>query len=300
MIRILLSSCLIALAVSSAYCQRIVAVSSSATIRLEQDMTKEEARDRAREMAMITAIEEEFGVYVDSETNIEVKDGQVSFHTLGNTRLKGEWLKTNSERFKEDIRTVKGEYGKEYETWITVDLKGKIREVVRPIPQFEFSPLRCPSTACETYTFNKKDPFYLSFRSPDEGFLSVFMVEGDNVLRLFPYQDMGGDYLHYAPVIEDYQYILFSIDHLNGWDNTGYASIDELYMDTEKEVEFLKLVVVFSRNPIPKPLLEDQEEVGEEYILPKSLSRRQFDVWLQDNRIFDEDFFYKTAGIKIK
>ena len=71
MIRFLLSSCL-TLVVGLVYCQRIVTVESTSTIRLEQDMSKEEARDKVREMAMITAIESEFGVYVDSETNIEI------------------------------------------------------------------------------------------------------------------------------------------------------------------------------------------------------------------------------------
>ena len=45
---------------------------------------------------------------------------------------------------------------------------------------------------------------------------------------------MGADYVNYAPVLEDQEYMLFSLDHLNGWDNTSYASIDELYMDTDK------------------------------------------------------------------
>ena len=38
----------------------------------------------------------------------------------------------------------------------------------------------------------------------------------------------------------------------------------------------MKIYVIFSRNPIPKPILEEEEEVGEEYILPKVSVQEKF------------------------
>ena len=56
-----------------------------------------------------------------------------------------------------------------------------------PKANLEYVILNCPETACRTSNFFDGEQFYLYFKSPVDGYLSVYIDEGDITYRLLPY-----------------------------------------------------------------------------------------------------------------
>ena len=90
-----------------AFAQKIRDASGIAQFRLEDDMSKEDLKEKLRHHAIINAIEREYGTYVSQESFVDVDDGNTQFRIFGKTVIRGEWLKTTNESFKEEIRKNK-------------------------------------------------------------------------------------------------------------------------------------------------------------------------------------------------
>jgi hypothetical protein len=216
--------------------------------------------------------------------------------------VRGDWLKTISVKYHEENRKIRGRGRKAYEVWISCRIKGKIREIVHPETTLEFLPLNCPDLICRTYDFRDGEPFYLSFKTPVNGFLSVYISdESDLVYRLFPYHRMPEDYLDVVLVTADIPYLFFQ--NTEGYDyfpGFSYMMVDEMIMTTEKNQEFNDLFIIFSTTGFRKPLLDREEILKKNFSLPKSLNLEVFEEWLDDNRIHDPAFLYKRVTLTIK
>ncbi|MTI32961.1 hypothetical protein [Xanthovirga aplysinae] len=283
------------------YCQKLFRSKGTAKVKIDPQISKTEARAKARELAIINAIEEKFGSYVEQETNIDIENGQTKFKVIGNTRVKGEWVKTLREDYTEDLRSIEGEYGKEYELWIECEIEGKVREVQQVKVEFEAIPLNCPNKICRTTEFQQEEPFYLYFRSPVNGHLSVFMVEEDEAYRLLPYQQMAENYTDAVPIKEDQPYIFFSTEEEHQYyKEFNQQIVDELVLTTEKEIEYVQLYLIFSSNEFQKPLLDPMIYSREEFHTPKSLSKGNFQKWLREIRTLDISFNYQIINLKIR
>ena len=290
----------LAVGLHSAHSQKIYAAKGFAKIRLEEHLSREETRDMASEQAKYDAIEAIFGTYVSKDAFVDVKDGAVSVTVKGESQLKGEWLKTTKEEFREESRRIKDEYGTRNEIWIICELEGKVREITSTIV-YEFLTLNCPDMRCRITDFNNGESLFLQFRTPIDGYLSIYLVNEQYAYRLLPYQEMPSTYLHNVPVEADREYLFFATGiEYDYFDEFPYYLVDEIYLDTENTQEFYKLYVLFSLKPFAKPILENEVEVAGEYITPKTLRRRNFDVWVQDNRIFNTDFFFKTLNLRVR
>jgi len=288
-------------AMQLAYCQKLLKTKGTAKIKIEPHISKTEARTKVRELAIINAIEEKFGSYVEQETNIDMKDGHTQFMVIGNTRVKGEWVKTIKESYSEDLRAIQGDYGKEYELWIKCIIEGKIREIQQAKIEFEALSLNCPDKICRTTEFQQEEPFYLYFRSPVQGNLSVYMVEGEEAFRLLPYQQMSEIYSDAFPIKEDQPYIFFSTEEIHHYyKEFKHQVVDELVLTTEKEIEYIQLYLIFSSNEYQKPILSPMIYNKEDFHKPKSLSVGSFQKWLRENRTYDISFNYQVINIKIR
>ena len=84
------------LSLDCAFAQKIRNASGMAQFRLEEDMSKDELKDKLRHHAIINAIEREYGTYVTQESFVDVDDGNTQFRIFGKTVVQGEWLKTTS------------------------------------------------------------------------------------------------------------------------------------------------------------------------------------------------------------
>lgn len=270
-----------------------------AQVKIEDTWSKEETREKVRQLAKINAIEQVFGTYVEQETNIDIEDGNISFKILGTTRVKGEWLKTKNESFNEDLREVKSKAGVTMEIWITCKIEGVVREIVKPKLAFISEALNCRQPACRTSRYIDGEPFYLRFKSPSNGFLSVYIVEGDMVYRLLPYHEMVAPYVDAVPVQYDKEYVFFAQSEKHDYfDGFPYSRIDEIEMETDVDREYLQLYVVFSNEKFSKPIL-NQGKVIHEGSLPKSLSSTKFEEWIVQNRIYNVGFNYRILNLEI-
>jgi hypothetical protein len=294
---------ILAIGSSGAYCQKIYATQGSAKVKLEDHLSREETMEMAREQAVHTAIEGLFGSHISKDAFVDIEEGESSVTIKSDSEVKGEWLKTTKESFHEETRKVKNEEGKgqKSEIWIVCTIEGKVREITSPLINLDFQSLNCPTLDCATTDFENGDSFYLYFKSPENGYLSVYLADKEQAFRLLPYSSMPSDYLHNVPVIADEEYILFYPDRTSDhFENFPYYYTDEISLDTEKEQEFYRLYLIFSPKPFTKPILEDEVEIVGEYTTPKFLTRRHFDVWVQDNRIFDTDFYYETLNLRVR
>jgi len=282
--------------------QEVIRAEGVAQIRLEDHMSKEDAKEKVKQLAMIDAIESVFGAYVEKDADVDIEDGKARFKIIGHTLVRGDWLKTISEKYDEEKRKIRGRSRKEYEVWISCRIAGNIREIGQPETTLEFLPLNCPDPVCRTFDFMDGEPFYLSFRTPVDGFLSVYISDESNrVYRLLPYQTMPGDYVNAVPVTADIPYIFFlnepEHDYFPGF---SYMMVDEIIMTTEKIKEFNNLFIIFSPTDFRKPLLNTEEDLDRSFTLPKSLNLEKFEDWLEDNRIHDPAFLYKRLTLTIK
>jgi hypothetical protein len=282
--------------------QEVLDAEGFAIIKLEDHMSKEEAKEEAKQQAMINAIQSVFGAYVEKDADVDIMDGKARFKIIGHTLVRGDWLKTISEKYNEEKRKIRGRSRKEYEVWISCRIEGKIREIDQPETALEFIPLNCPDPVCRTYDFIDGESFYLSFRTPVDGFLSIYIAdESKTVFRLLPYQKMPEDYINSVPVEADIPYIFFlneqGHDYFTGF---SYMMVDEIIMSTAQNQEYNDLFVIFSTSAFRKPLLEMGEEMENSFSLPKSLNLVEFEEWLADNRIHDPGFLYKRVSLTVK
>ena len=279
----------------SGYAQKIVHVKGASQVKVENNMTKEQSKEKAEDLAIINAIENSFGTYVEQDADIRVDNGSVSYNIIGSTKVKGEWLKTNKIEFKDEIQEqVTNTKSKEKITWITCTIEGEAREI-RQKANITVSTLRCPALECETIDFKDSQNFYLYFKSPVDGFLSVFIdEEGETTRRLFPYLNQDNESA--VKIIGDKPYILFT--NSNNL-NTFNTRADEIEFFTYKNLEYNTIYVVFSPIPYPKPMLDNGTLLTDGYTLPKATSSRKFQEWLGDCRVSTPDFQMKRIKISI-
>jgi hypothetical protein len=288
-------SIFIVLTYSSSFCQSVIRSSGTSQVRVESSMTKEDARDMAEELAMINAIENEFNTYVEQEGETRIQNGRVNFDIIGNTKVRGEWVRTIKKKFTEETSIENGDYGKEQVIWIKCDISGEIRECASRA-NLEVSTLNCPKEECRTTGYFNSGNLYLHFTSPVDGYLSIYLADNEKVYRLLPYVSMGT--INAVQVDGDEDYIIFSHDHSYPF-NTGYK-IDALELSTNRAYEYNSIYVIFSEDEYVKPILENVEKLEDGYYLPRSLEISAFKEWLGDCRADMEDFQAQRIRISIE
>lgn len=275
--------------------QKSVSTKGTSQVRMESNMTKEQARDKAEDLAMINAVENAFGTYVEQDADIKVDNGVVSYNIIGTTKVKGEWLRTHKKEFKEDIQDqLDNDQRKEKVIWISCIIEGEVREI-RSKANLDIKSLRCPMVECETTAFFDTQSFHLYFKSPVDGYLSVFIEEnGEATRRLFPYLNQGNES---AVKIEgDKPYFLFT----NSNDLNRFGSkADEIELYTYSTIEYNNVFVLFSPIPYCKPILTNATLLPDGYVLPKAISTTKFQDWLAECRVAMPDFQYKRIKISI-
>ncbi len=280
--------------------QKIKNASGEAQARLEEHMSMDALKEELKKKAIINAIENVYGTAVTQDTRIKVKDGRTSFDIEGTTRIRGEWVKTTSEKYTEEIRKVKSKDGNRVELWVTCRIEGKVREILNPAIDFECFPANCPQRKCMTTEFKNGQPLYLFFRAPADGYLSVFVIEEERAFRILPYQRMTAEYAHNVPVTGNKDYVFFSNYRSHDYfPDFSYYLADELLMVTDKEEETLQLYVVFSTEPYHAPLLDEKDVDKDGAEVPKSLPVALFKKWLEDNRAYNRGFNYKITTMRI-
>ena len=274
---------------------RIVKVTGKAQVKMESDMTMQEARKKARELAKINALENAFGTYVEQQADMTLANGNTAYNIIGTTRVKGEWIETLKTTFKDNFKSEKTVNGVVQIRWITCSIIGKARKAT-PKAQIKFDILNRPDPASRTLSFYDGEQLYVWFKSPVNGYLSIFLEDGQTVYRLLPYVDMDNKYQSGVPVKGDSGYLFFSPE-TNSFEN---SAVDEMILNKdEKTVEYNTIYIVFSENSFVKPTLKGSV-LSENKILPRSLSKKEFINWLVDNRSANTTFQDKKVKISIQ
>ncbi len=285
----------------SADAQKIINASGTAFFRLEEDISRDELKDKLRHHAIINAIEREFGTYITQESFVDIDDGNTEFRIFGKSFIRGEWLKTTSEDFTEEVREVKEGRKNKKELWLGLKIEGKVRQLTQPDIEFTYFTSNCPNKNCQTAIFENGQPLYLFFNTPVAGYFTVFSIEDDESFRLLPYRNMPAAYHQALPVKADQQYVFFSSDKKdNAFENFSEHLIDEMIMVAEEEKEYVELVLVFSTEEFIKPgLKQTLAEDDQSYEIPLSLPTGTLKEWLETNRMNSENFYYRQLNLKI-
>jgi len=265
--------------------QKIVTESGEAQVRMESNMTEDETRNRAEELAKINAIENAFGTYTEQQMDMTIKDGMTHFNIIGTTKVKGDWIETTSIKFSEDFKKSKTDKGIVTTKYVTCTIKGKVRKSI-PRAALEYEILNGPSLLSRTRSYFHEEQLYVYFKSPVNGFLSIFLEDDEAVYRLLPYMNMSDNYQSGVPIKSDTDYLFFSPD-----DNSfpGNAVDEPRLLTLKTDIEYNFIYIVFSEDEYVKPMLENSSIV-EERIIPKQLSIMNFQKWLANNRASSEKF----------
>ena len=280
--------------IGTSYAQQLKRTAGSAQIRMEYNMTTKQAYELAEQQAIINAIEQAFGTYVEQQTDMYIEDGRADYNIIGTTKVRGEWVETTDKQFKETINKETGQHGLQNVNYITCTVKGKVRKSL-PKADIQFEILNCEDLSCRTLDFIDGEQLYLYFKSPVDGFVSVYIDEGDITYRLLPYVNMVDEYQSGVPVKADQNYLFFS----ETGNSFGQSLVDEIEMFTNKKIEYNSIYIVFAEKEFIKPVLEADAKVDGR-ILPKSLSTEAFSNWLIGNRVVLTSFQDRKIKISIK
>lgn len=252
----------------------IYVVSPTETIR--------QAEINAVMQARTEMIADHFGTFVGVDDLILIKEGNTSGITYGETEVMGEWIETIAEPvIKKAVRNDS--------FVLEVTVSGKIREIASTPIDLRCKVLRNGDTdRCEDTSFRHGDYMYLSFQTPVDGYLTVYLTDGETVQCLFPYKGLSVDSMK---VEADTKYVLFSRRHSG---NIDPSKVQKMRLGCTDDVEYDRLYVIFSPNKYVKAV--DYDNAG----MPRQLGFREFHEWLSKMRRMDKEMNVRGFGIEIR
>jgi hypothetical protein len=254
---------------------------------IEKNETEFEVVERAKRDAKILALEKAFGVFISESNVLRTKsEGLVkqNFVSVSNALVNGEWIKT----LEEKVSFVNDSSGR----WVKVFVKGIAVEIKRLKFEPQVSTANCLSTKCITTEFKSGEQFYLNFKSPKNGFVSIYCDDGTKTQRLLPYSNSETD-IGYE-VLGDHEYVFFS-------KTKGANFADEIELFTNAEIEINKIYILFSEDKLTKPNLDiDNRAADFNAILPKSTESSKFYDWFQKLRLSNKNLQVNEIDILIK
>ena len=274
--------------------QRVLTASGTYTYYAPSNLTLDQAKSIALERAKTQIIANNFGTVVGvmNHTRVENEagDSSISFLSLGESEVKGEWIETLGKpvfqiSYQENLQVVK------------VTIRGMIREIVASVLPLEVRVLRNGiSDRYESDSFRDGDEFYLSFKSPVDGYVSVFLYGKDGVNRLIPLKhEKAGSRSVEAGIRE-----VFFARRVSRYDvaqDKVMESIRSEYVLTcDGENELDRIYVVFSPNQFAHP----NDHLPEAMTEPAQLSFEDFQRWLSKSRRQDSAMTVVIRDILIK
>lgn len=173
---------------------------------------------------------------------------------------------------------------------VTVRVKGVIREIVNAAVDFQACVL-CNGTEdrFERDVFRDGDDLYLSFQSPVDGYLTVYLLDAEGTAYcLLPYRgDTGGR----VAVKGNRRYVFFSMDDVPAGEQ---GMVDEYVMTCGNGKELNQIYVIFSPQLFTKAV-----DYAGEGLQPRELPYEEFQRWLFDCRKQDREMRVEVKNIVI-
>ena len=298
---------LFSLSLGRAVAQREAKVSGEYVLELsdESNLTLKEAKRRCIELAKAKAIKNEFGEMLTSdviESNTEADGRSAGSYFWENTvaQAKGDWLG--------DLRQP--EVNVDYmdgKLMFTAKVYGLAREVVQSRTELQWELLRTGSsdgpkektvsfgrsdTKCyytrfnggETPEFTNRERVFLKFRAPANGFVVVYLIEGDDETScLLPYRNSPFGRME---VIGGRDYLFF--------DKRQDPQAPTYYLQTQRPSEDNQFVIIYSPHPFNKC-----NDVSNDPLHPNSLNTHDFQKWLLSNQRHDREMVVNKQWVRI-
>ena len=293
------------------FAQKTIDARGEYQMRVEHNVTWDDAVSFATVQAQVNAIENSYGraITQDNATfirNNQDKNGvqtQSTFNFISNSYVRGEWVEDIDEPKVEKI-LIENEY------WVNVKVHGKIRPITMPDNEFESFTMSCPDIKCQTRSFNDGGDLYLYFKSAKDGYVAVYLTDPSlkYTFQLLPYKTAVKNKTDVA-VIADHSYIFFSKPK----DELGEPNkVDEqaITVDGEAASEQFQVWVLFAPTPLVRPVLDDDslatkkfldpESIKQGYTLPKGIDESKFRKWLQGYRAINSKVQSLSLFIDVK
>ncbi|TSA25040.1 MAG: hypothetical protein D4R67_10850 [Bacteroidetes bacterium] len=293
---------------------QIVTVDGEAQVEFPDFKSRLEVEQEAFDKAKVNALEQAFGTAIiqgnstymkNLQTNKKVETSTV-FNMIANTYVKGEVLEVLKKEFKEIEGEMEIGGKKKTVKELRCTVRIKARELTENTATCDTYLLDCPDKRCQKTDFHNDDPLYLFFSSPSDGYVSVFLDDGNVAQCLLPYTRLPKTYQNGVPVSAFKEYIFFSPEeNLTYFESKVYTDSYVLYTDQLHEQN--RIFILFSPTPIEAPALKAglnmeilsdfEKEKG--YQVPRALESEKFQDWLIKSRLRKDDLGVKTIDITI-
>lgn len=256
-----------------------------------ENVSISEAKETALYRAKIQALADQFGTVVSDHhsTIVSNRDGSssVDFSSMGSSSVKGEWIETVGEP-EFEIRYEQNSI------IVTCRVVGRAREISTAAVRFDAKILRNGTDAkYEDYDFRNNDDMYLSFTSPSDGYIAVYLVDSrQTAYCLLPYSTSNEGFVK---IRANTGYVLFSKDNANPWFDP--SEVDEYTLFTDRSSETNFIYIIFSPSRFIKAV--DGQGSHEQRILPRELTFDEFQKWLARNRTHDSNMQLEIKTITI-
>lgn len=285
---------MISLCCCVAFAQKVKKETGVYTYVLPKNETEEQGKFIALERAREDAINKAFGQIISREniTRTDVHNGEATtdFSSLGQSLTKGEWVETIGEpEFVVNYDQTLGSLV------ITCTVRGRVRELMSAKAEFEWKVLKnVPESKFESYDFKDADQLYLSFQTPKDGYVAIYLIDAENKANcLLPYaSDPDGQ----EPVVHGQEYVFFTPQN-NVVDDfiVDTSSMDnEIKLYCNDNTEINRIRVIFSPNPFTKPVDQLDRATG-----IRSLSLEKFEKWLGESQRKDSQMTVDTRNVTV-
>lgn len=278
---------------------KVITLQYKEQIEITDDMSESEAEEECIQIAIERALENAFGrrivqvntTLTTNESSGKRAEGSSQFRSYSNSLVKGEWLRTIDKSCKID----KAERGNDY---ITCKVKGKARALpeIDNSVKLDLKTMNCPEERCQKDFFFHDEPFYMYLKSPEPGYIAIYLADQTNAYCILPFGRMKGNYFS---VDADTSYVLFHQDK-NYYNLTDKRDIHEYSLtmeDTKNSSEVNEIFVLYSKEEFGKPPLEkDQNDI----YIPRHLSRPEFEDWLYTLRVKNPRLQVELAAVNIR
>jgi hypothetical protein len=278
---------------SFGWSQKVKTVEYTYVYHPSHNESMEQAKRNAVNRAKVEALRENFGTVVSgaSATSIISKNNitESRFVHLGSEgELNGEWIADIEE--PKVVPSLEGGV-----IYLTATVKGKAREVVNNTIAFEAKILRNkPDVSFESSEFTAGNNIYVSFTSPVDGFLTIYLLDGETAYCLLPY---AGNKEGVQTIVHGREYKFFSRKVYAEDENPDI--IDEYTLTTEGNHQDLnQLYFIFSPQKFSKAL-DRFKSSTDGTLFPRMLSWEDFQKWILKARRADKDMCVQTKYITI-
>ena len=277
----------------SAQAQKIKSLEKTYTYTASHNESREQAERNAVNRAKVEALREAFGSTISgaSAMSLITKNNITTskFVTLSSEgEVNGEWISEE----KPEVSTMLADEG----FIVIATVRGKARELQDNGIDFTAKILRnAPDVHYVSSEFTAGDQIFVHFTSPVDGYLAVYLLDGENAYCLLPYMDNAtGNF----PITHGEEYILFSRKHPAKGEDPH--EIDEYPLTADGgQPDLNQLYFIFSPKEFTKATDSfKQKEDGT--LLPRTLSWTDFQKWLLRIRRNDKQMTVQTQYIIIQ